>query len=94
VRIHRREQGAPELYRVRIACKLGGQPVALNLSKEEAQRLSMLVEGTDASPRTITVPPQSAIDLIGRQLSDRERDQAFRESMAVAGVMAQSVLRG
>jgi hypothetical protein len=30
--------------------------------------------------------------LIGRQLCDRERDAAFRESMAVAQVMAQSLL--
>jgi hypothetical protein len=30
--------------------------------------------------------------LIGRQLSDRERDPVFHESMAVAQVMARSLL--
>jgi hypothetical protein len=47
----------------------------------------------ERAPRTVTVPPTSAVDLIGRQLSDRERDPAFRDSMAVAQVMAQSVHR-
>jgi hypothetical protein len=32
------------------------------------------------------------VELVGRQLSDRSRDPVFRESMAVAQVMAQSVL--
>jgi hypothetical protein len=40
----------------------------------------------------MALPPHTAAELIGRQLSDRERDPAFRESMAVAGGMAQSLL--
>ena len=40
----------------------------------------------------MTVPHQSPVDLVGRQLSDRERDEVFHQSIAVAGVMAQSLL--
>jgi hypothetical protein len=50
------------------------------------------LEGIDASPRTMTMPPHSASELIGRQLSDREHSPAFRDSMAVAQTMAQSLL--
>ena len=80
------------MTRVRIACRLDGKPGALNVHAEGPQRLSVSLEGVDAAARTMTATPQTAVDLIGRQLSDRERDAAFRDSMAVAGVMAQSVL--
>jgi glucose-6-phosphate dehydrogenase assembly protein OpcA len=93
VRIRRLEQGPPEIRRVRIACKLEGKPIALNLVVESDIRLAVLVEGVDSEPRTMTVPKQSAAELIGRQLSDREPDPVFRESMAVAQVFARSVLQ-
>ena len=65
----------------------------MNLVLEsDGRRLAIQLEGVDAAPRTMAVPPLSAAELIGRQLSDRERDPAFRESMAVAQVMAQSLL--
>jgi glucose-6-phosphate dehydrogenase assembly protein OpcA len=92
VRVRRREEGPPEVSAVRIACRIEDAPGAVVISREDAQRLGVRHEGTDTSPRTMTVPPQSAVDLVGRQLSDRERDAVFRESMAVAGVMAQSLL--
>ena len=92
VRIRRRDQGTPEVFRVRIACRIDNVPGALVISREDAQRLSVQHEGTDASPRTMTVPHQSPVDLVGRQLSDRERDAVFNQSVAVAGVMAQSLL--
>ena len=73
--------------------QLDGKPAAMNLVPEEdGRRLAIQLEGVDAAPRTMAVPPLSAAELIGRQLSDRERDPVFRESMAVAQVMAQSVL--
>ena len=64
-----------------------------DLEAESAQRLSMHIEGADTQPRTVTVPPATPVELIGRQLSDRERDPVFRESMATAAVMAQSLLQ-
>jgi glucose-6-phosphate dehydrogenase assembly protein OpcA len=92
VRIKRLDQGPPIIRRVRIACKLEGQPGALNLVAEDKNRLSVVLEGVEAAPRTIVVPPQTPSDLIGRQLSDREPDPVFRESMSVAQVLAQSIL--
>jgi len=93
VRIRRLDQGPPEVRRVRIACKLGGQPGALNLVVEGPQRLAILLEGVEGAPRTLTMPPQTPAELVGRQLSDRESDPVFHESMAVAQRMAQSLLR-
>ena len=49
-------------------------------------------EGVDAAPRTVTTPPLTPAELVGRQLSDRERDLAFRQAMSVAQQLAQSVL--
>ena len=92
VRIKRLEQGPPEIRRVRIACKLEGKPVTLNLVVESEFRLAVLLEGVDSAPRTVTVPKRTPAELIGRQLSDREPDPVFRDSMAVAQVFAQSVL--
>jgi glucose-6-phosphate dehydrogenase assembly protein OpcA len=93
VRIRRLEQGPPEIRRVRVACTLSGKPAALNLIAEDHQRLVAQLEGVDGAPRTMTLPSQQAAEVIGRQLSDRERDPVFRESMAVAQVMARSLLR-
>jgi glucose-6-phosphate dehydrogenase assembly protein OpcA len=90
--VHRMEEGPPAIRRVRLIYEAAGKPAAMNMTVEDSQRLSVELEGVDAAPRTMTVPPQSAVELIGRQLSDRERDPVFRESMAVAQVMAQSVL--
>jgi hypothetical protein len=48
--------------------------------------------GPPAAPRSITVQPISLAELVGRQLSDREPDPVFTESMAVAQTLAQSLL--
>src|SRR5260370_393925 len=45
-----------------------------------------------AEPRRVTAPAQSRAELISRQLSDRERDPVFHESMAVALLLAQRLL--
>jgi glucose-6-phosphate dehydrogenase assembly protein OpcA len=92
VRIHRLEQGPPEVRRVRLACRLNDEPGALNLVAEEGQRLVIQLEGAEGAPRTQTLPALSPAELVGRQLSDRERDPVFHESMAVAQVMARSLL--
>src|SRR5262249_51488538 len=92
IRICRLAQGPSEIRRIRIACTLDGKPGALLFVVEESGRLSVTPEGVDAAPRTMAVPPQPLSDLVGRQLADRERDLVFRQSMAVAQVMAQGVL--
>jgi glucose-6-phosphate dehydrogenase assembly protein OpcA len=92
VRVQRLEQGPTEVRRVRIACRLDDKPGALSLVADDGRRLTGVLEGTDAAPRTVTVPPHTATELIARQLSDRQRDPVFRESMAVAQVLAQSLL--
>jgi len=92
VRIRRLADGPSEIRRVRIACALDGKPSALVFAAEDTGRLSVTREGSDTEPRTVAVPPQPLAGLVGRQLADREQDPIFRESMAVAQVMAQSVL--
>jgi len=92
LRIRRLPEGPSEVRRVRIACKLDGKPGALDFVTHDERRLAVMPEGVEATARTVTVQPQSLAELVGRQLSDRERDAAFRESMAVAQVLAQSVL--
>jgi glucose-6-phosphate dehydrogenase assembly protein OpcA len=94
VRFHikRNDQGPPTIRSMRIACALDKKPVVLNLVAESNERLAIQMEGADVAPRTIAVPPLTAAEVIGRQLSDRERDPVFRQSMAVAQVMARSLL--
>jgi hypothetical protein len=64
----------------------------MNLQPEADCRLCITLEGRDTAARTVTVPPQTSSDLIGRQLSDRDRDPVFRQSMSVAQQLARSVL--
>jgi glucose-6-phosphate dehydrogenase assembly protein OpcA len=92
VKLKRLESGPPEVRRVRIACKLGDCKGAINVTVESEVRLIQTLEGVEAMPRTITVPPHTPAELVGRQLSDRERSAVFRDSMAVAQTMAQSLL--
>jgi glucose-6-phosphate dehydrogenase assembly protein OpcA len=92
LRIHRLEEGAPAIRSLRMTCMLNGKPTTLNFSQEDDRRLAVVPEGGGAEPRTLTIPPQPLADLLGRQLSDRERDAVFRQSMEVARALAQSVL--
>jgi len=92
LRIRRLEEGPPSIRHLRVACTLGGKPGALHFTIEDERRLAVVPEGPGAEPRTVTVPPQPLAELVGRQLSDRERDPVFRESMAVARILAQSIL--
>jgi glucose-6-phosphate dehydrogenase assembly protein OpcA len=91
VRIHRLSEGLPEIRKLRIACTLDRKATALVLAVDSPQRLAQTVEGMDVAPRTMTLPMHTASELVGRQLSDRERDPVFREAMAVAQTMAQSL---
>lgn len=91
IRIRRMAEGASQIQHVRVACNLDGKPGALNFVVE-GPHLAVTPEGPDASVRTIAIQSQSLADLVGRQLSDRERDGKFTEAMSVAQVFAQSVL--
>jgi glucose-6-phosphate dehydrogenase assembly protein OpcA len=93
VRIRRLPEGTPEVKRIRLACILQGNPGAFNLELHSDRRISVMPEGViKAAPRTLTAPVQSRAELISRQLSDRERDPVFHESMAVALILAQGLL--
>jgi glucose-6-phosphate dehydrogenase assembly protein OpcA len=92
VRIVRLEKGPSDVRRVHITCRIQGRHGGLNLTAEDNQRLSLQLEGVEGAARTMTLPPRSPAEQIGRQLSDRARDPAFRVSMIVARLMAQSVL--
>lgn len=92
IRVVRQDQGPPEIRRVRLVCEVKGQPGAMNLAVESPQRLALTVEGVEVQPRTLTVPPLTLAEMIGRELNDRERDMVFRETMTRARVMAQSLL--
>lgn len=92
VRIRRLAEGPSEVLLVRMQCQLAGTPGAVVIRLEEGHRLVTLQEGVSAAPRTINIQPQSPAALLGRQLSDRERDPVFVQSMAVAQELAKSVL--
>jgi glucose-6-phosphate dehydrogenase assembly protein OpcA len=92
IRLRRLAEGPPEIQRARIACTLDRKPGAFNFTRPEANRLAVVPEGVPGAPRTVTLPPQPLPDLVARQLSDRERDPVFRESMTVAEVFARSVM--
>jgi glucose-6-phosphate dehydrogenase assembly protein OpcA len=92
IRIDRLPEGPSEVRRVRIVCKLGGVPAAFDIRVEDERRLAIHLEGFEATHRTVTITPQSTAELVGRQLSDRERDPIFCESMSVAGTLSQSLL--
>jgi glucose-6-phosphate dehydrogenase assembly protein OpcA len=92
LRIHRLPEGPSEVRRLRISCQLRGKPGALQIATHGGQRLCVIPEGIDASIRTVTVQAQPLAELVARQLSDREQDPVFSESMTFAQVLAQSVL--
>jgi glucose-6-phosphate dehydrogenase assembly protein OpcA len=90
--IRRLAQGPPEITRLRVACTLCDKPGALDFAAEDHQRLAVRPEGAPGASRTVTVQKQSLAELIARQLSDREFDPVFSESMGVAQLLARSVL--
>lgn len=75
------------IRKVRVNCLLAGQPGTMNLEAQADGRLSAAPEGIDAAPRTVTEPAMALAELVARQLSDRERDPVFRESIAIAQQM-------
>lgn len=92
VRIRRLSDGPADLRHLRIVCLLDGKPGALNFTADGDRRLAVQPEGGPGLPRTLTVPPQPLAELIARQLSDREPDPLFIESMRVAQIFTKGVL--
>jgi glucose-6-phosphate dehydrogenase assembly protein OpcA len=93
IRLRRLAVGPSEVRHVRIACNLAGKPDALNFTVEEGDRyLAAKPEGTPGAARTVTLQNDTLPELISRQLSDRQRDPVFRDSMMVAQILAKSVL--
>ncbi len=94
VRIRRLPQGPAEVLLVKMQCRLGGTPGAVVIRLEEESRLVVMQEGVSAAPRTVNIQPQTPAELLSRQLSDRERDPVFEQSMDVAQALAKSILEG
>jgi glucose-6-phosphate dehydrogenase assembly protein OpcA len=92
VRIRRLREGPAEVCGVRIAYRSDSQTRRIELRKTDDQRLAAVVEGKNTEPRTVSARPQSVSEMLARQLSDREPDPLFHESMAVAQIFARSVL--
>jgi glucose-6-phosphate dehydrogenase assembly protein OpcA len=93
VRVRRLTEGPSEVRQVRLQCRIDGQSAALVFRPLDATRLEVVTEGVAVAPRTVSAQPLPLAELVGRQLSDRERDPVFTESMATAQTLAQSLMR-
>jgi hypothetical protein len=78
---------------VRFQCRIDGSPATLVFRPLDSTALEVVTEGVEAAPRTLSIQSPSIAELIGRQLSDRERDPVFAESIATAQTLAQSLMR-
>ena len=95
VRIRRFADAPKGVRQVRVTCQVSGVPTTFVVTPEDDdKRLAVVVEGGETAPRTMTVLHQSLAELVGRQLSDRDRDPVFKRTMAMAQTLAQSVLGG
>ncbi len=86
--IRRVESDEHAIHKIRIA----SEAHSCEFDVEGSRRLAVLPAGADAAPRTVTVPPQPLFQLVGRELSDRDRDPIYRECLEVAKKLAQSVV--
>ena len=91
LRIDRVPHGPPEIRKIRISCGFEGLGGVLDFTIEE-NRLSVARVGTDEAPRTVALPSQRPGEILGRQLSDREPDPVFRQSMRVAQQLARHLV--
>jgi len=90
----RRLADAPQgVRKVSIQCEVQDRDEVIHLVPEDdGRRLCVDLVNDDLAPRTIAIPPQTIADLVARQLSNRERDPAFRATMAVGQILAARVL--
>ncbi|MGF1582940.1 MAG: glucose-6-phosphate dehydrogenase assembly protein OpcA [Gemmataceae bacterium] len=86
--IRRVESEEHAIHKIHIA----SEAYSYDFAVDGSRRLSVVPTGGGAAPRTVTVPPQPLPQLVGRELSDRDRDPGFRESLEVAKKLAQSVV--
>jgi glucose-6-phosphate dehydrogenase assembly protein OpcA len=91
--IRRLSEGASEVRQVRFQYRIDGSPATLVFRPLDSTALEVVTEGVEAAPRTLSIQSQSFAELVGRQLSDRERDPVFAESIATAQTLAQSLMR-
>jgi glucose-6-phosphate dehydrogenase assembly protein OpcA len=92
VRLRRLAEGPSNIRAIRIACTWNGKPGALNLTLEDEKRIAVMPEVAGAAARTLTLSPNPLAELLGRQLSNRDGDPAFMQSMALARQLGQSLL--
>ena len=88
LKIDRLADGPSEIRRIRVSSGPQGKLGVLEFASEEGNRLAVTPQGVAVAPRTVTVQPQKLAELVARQLSDREPDPVFRESMKVAQQLA------
>jgi glucose-6-phosphate dehydrogenase assembly protein OpcA len=93
LRIRRLGDEPRGLRRVRLGCALGDWPWDMSIVPLDDEHLGVLSDESDTAARTVAVKPLSLADIVARQLSDRERDVVFRQSMIVAQDLAQGILR-
>ncbi|WP_435018757.1 glucose-6-phosphate dehydrogenase assembly protein OpcA [Tundrisphaera sp. TA3] len=92
LRIDRLPEGPPAIRRVRVARGFEGQDGGVEFTADPDGRLAITpLNGECCADRTVMGRDQEIAELIGRQLSDREPDPIFRQSMRVAHVLAQHV---
>jgi len=91
LRIDRVPTGPSQIQKIKISCGFEGQGGQLDFAIED-NRLSVTNVGKDETPRTVALPSQRIGELLGRQLSDREPDPIFRQSMRVAQQLARHVV--
>ena len=93
VRIRRLADGPSEVRCVHLTCGVGDTQQTYTMAVQKDMRLAVVLEGMETVPRTLAVQAPSLAELVAQQLSNRERDPRFTESMAVAEVFARTVLR-
>lgn len=95
LRIERQAEGPPSIQVARVSCRLDGHPGAVELTQQDGRRVSArpLVDGEPAetAERTVSIVERSTAEMVGRQLSDRDRDPVFRDAMTIAGTLAQTL---
>jgi glucose-6-phosphate dehydrogenase assembly protein OpcA len=90
--IRRLPEGPSQIRRVRVACHLNGRAGALDIALEDQKRLCVRSEGFPGEPRTLAFAQSTLAEMIGRQLSDREEDPVFAQSIAFAQPLARGVV--
>lgn len=92
VAIRRQPAGPAEIHSLTLACKLDGKSAELKVASDGAGHLAATVPGPNTVARTTSAPSLSLAELVSRQLSDRDRDPVFEETMRIARVFAQGLV--